>query len=98
MLSPLRQAARLIHTETITSIPAPRGDVKEVGDFLKKIGRGCEEFSGKFETWDSLFTTNSRVMKTDMGIPTKQRKYILSWLEQYKKGEELKSIGLPKKK
>ncbi|SAM04022.1 hypothetical protein [Absidia glauca] len=49
MWAPLRQAARCIHTETITSIPAPRGDIKEVGDFLKKIGRGCDEFSGKFE-------------------------------------------------
>ncbi|CAO3581161.1 unnamed protein product [Absidia cylindrospora] len=97
-ITPLRQAVRLIHTESISSIPTPRGQIKDVNDFMKTIGRGCNEFSGKFETWDSLFTTHSRVMKTDMGIPTKQRKYILSWVEQYKNGVEPRSIGLSKKK
>ena len=25
------------------------GNIKEVEDFLKAIGRGCDEFAGKFE-------------------------------------------------
>ncbi|KAG2226863.1 hypothetical protein INT45_010142 [Circinella minor] len=92
------RGARLSHTEATASIPQPRGNIKEVEDFLKAIGRGCDEFAGKFETWDSLFTTNSRTMRQDFGIPTKQRKYILSWRELYKNGQKPYSISLPSPK
>ncbi|CAO3683517.1 unnamed protein product [Rhizopus microsporus] len=68
-----------------------------VQTFLKTIGRNCESFADKFETWEQLFTTPSRVMKNDMGIDTKSRKYILSWIERYRKGVQPYSIALPKK-
>ncbi|KAI9251840.1 IGR protein motif-domain-containing protein [Phascolomyces articulosus] len=92
------RGVRFSHTEATTAIPQPRGNIKEVEDFLKAIGRGCDEFAGKFETWESLFTTNSRTMRNDFGIPTKQRKYILSWRELYKQGQEPCSISLPSPK
>ncbi|CAO3653699.1 unnamed protein product [Cunninghamella echinulata] len=102
MINPiLRQSVRYFTTESATqttNIPSPRGQITDVEGFLKTIGRGCEEHSSKFETWDSLFTTPSRVMKTDFGIPTKQRKYILGWIEQYKNGVEPYAIGVSKKK
>ncbi|CAO3649636.1 unnamed protein product [Cunninghamella blakesleeana] len=100
--SVLRRSVRFFTTESAatqtTPIPAPRGQITDVESFLKAIGRGCEEHSSKFETWDSLFTTPSRLMKTDMGISTQQRRYILGWIEQYKNGVEPYAIALSKKK
>ncbi|KAI8140083.1 IGR protein motif-domain-containing protein [Fennellomyces sp. T-0311] len=91
------RGVRFSHTAA-AAVPQPRGNVKDVNDFLTKIGRGCDEFAGKFETWESLFTTNSRTLRNDFGIPTKQRKYILAWRELYKQGQELRSISLPSPK
>ncbi|KAL1930941.1 hypothetical protein VTP01DRAFT_10078 [Rhizomucor pusillus] len=44
-------ATRFAHTatEASSSIPPPRGNIKEPADFLKAIGRGCDEFADKFE-------------------------------------------------
>lgn len=52
------------------------------------------------QTWDSLFTATTRMMRTDMGIETKQRKYILAWREFYRQGRDLHAVPLktPKKK
>ncbi|KAI9489179.1 IGR protein motif-domain-containing protein [Zychaea mexicana] len=91
------RGARFSHTASVTA-PQPRGNIKEAGDFLKAIGRGCDEFAGKFESWESLFTADSRTMRNDFGIPTKQRKYILSWRELYKQGKEPYAISLPSPK
>ncbi|KAG1049893.1 hypothetical protein G6F46_009543 [Rhizopus delemar] len=86
------------HAATAKSVPSPRGHIQDVESFLKSIGRNCEDFASKFESWEQLFTTNSRVMKNDMGIDTKARKYILSWTERYRKGVQPYAISLPKKK
>ncbi|KAK4510660.1 uncharacterized protein ATC70_005092 [Mucor velutinosus] len=94
--SSLIRGVRYSHTAAINNtVPAPRGQIQDVSTFLKAIGRGCDEVAGKFETWDQLFTTGSRAMKTDMGISTKQRKYILSWLERYRNGVEPYAIAVP---
>ncbi|CAO3614692.1 unnamed protein product [Mucor hiemalis] len=89
------RGVRYSHHAANTNVPAARGNVQDVASFMKAIGRKCEEVSSKFESWEQLFTTNSRVMKTDMGINTKQRKYILSWLERYRKGIEPYAISVP---
>ncbi|KAI8074546.1 IGR protein motif-domain-containing protein [Gongronella butleri] len=95
-----RRSIRLLHTEAgaAVAVPPPRGDIKDVNDFLTKIGRGCNEFSDKFESWDALFTSNSEVMRAELGIPTKHRKYILGWVEKYKQGSDLHAIGTSQKK
>lgn len=93
--SSVLRGVRYSHHAANTTVPAPRGNVQDVDSFMKAIGRKCEEVSGKFESWDQLFTTQSRVMKNDMGISTKQRKYILSWLERYRKGVEPYAISVP---
>ncbi|KAI8645644.1 IGR protein motif-domain-containing protein [Parasitella parasitica] len=94
--SSLIRGVRYSHSSAVNStIPSPRGQTQDVASFLKAIGRGCEEFAGKYESWDHLFTTGSRVMKTDMGINTKQRKYILSWLQRYRNGVEPYAIATP---
>ncbi|KAI8080728.1 IGR protein motif-domain-containing protein [Gilbertella persicaria] len=103
MMSMLRscliRGVRYSHSSAAThSVPSVRGNIQDVESFMKAIGRNCEEVAGKFESWEQLFTTNSRIMKNDMGISTKQRKYILSWSERYRKGVEPYAISVPKKK
>lgn len=56
-----------------------------VEKFLKTIGRGCEDYIDKIETWENLFTFKSRKLK-ELGIPTRQRKWILNWCERYRQG------------
>ncbi|CAG8502077.1 4956_t:CDS:2 [Acaulospora morrowiae] len=59
------------------TIPPPRGSINSPEEFLEKIGRGCGEVSDKFKDWNHLFTASSLEMKTEMGIPTKQRKSVI---------------------
>lgn len=58
-----------------------------VAKFLKTIGRGCDEYIDKFDTWDKLFTSKSRALK-EMGIPLRPRKWILHWTERYRQGDD----------
>ncbi|KAI8388518.1 IGR protein motif-domain-containing protein [Radiomyces spectabilis] len=104
MLASLRSSvlgqARRLHTATgrTAVVPEPRGKIQDAESFLKSIGRGCDEYASKFESWEQLFTTDSRTMKNDMGISTKQRKYLLAWLEQYRQGRDTYPISLPSPK
>ncbi|KAF0984434.1 hypothetical protein FDP41_000333 [Naegleria fowleri] len=54
--------------------------------FLKNIGKGCEEHIDKFKSWEDLFTSKSLKLKAKE-IPVAQRRWILKWLERYRKGE-----------
>ncbi|KAI8971719.1 IGR protein motif-domain-containing protein [Mycotypha africana] len=80
------------------TVPTARGNVQDVNAFLKAIGRNTEQYAEKFETWDKLFTTSSGVMKHDLGIDTKSRKYILNWVEKYRQGIQPYEVPLPKPK
>ncbi|KAI9030870.1 IGR protein motif-domain-containing protein [Phycomyces nitens] len=97
--TPFIRSVRSLHTATgrVAAIPEPRGKATDVEGFLKAIGRGCEENAGKFESWEKLFTADSRTMKND-GISVKQRKYILGWLEQYRQGKDVYPIAVPSPK
>ncbi|EFC48938.1 predicted protein [Naegleria gruberi] len=57
-----------------------------VESFLKNIGKGCEEHVDKFTSWEDLFTSKSLKLKVKE-IPVAQRRWILKWLERYRKGE-----------
>ncbi|KAI8064900.1 IGR protein motif-domain-containing protein [Thamnidium elegans] len=96
--SSLLRGVRYSHHAAETAIPSVRGNIQDVPSFMKAIGRGCDDVASKFETWEQLFTTKSRAMKTDMGINTKQRKYILSWIERYRNGIAPQAISTPKPK
>ncbi|KAI9312925.1 IGR protein motif-domain-containing protein [Dichotomocladium elegans] len=93
------RGVRFTHTVS-GNVPAPRGNIKEPADFLSAIGRNCDEYATKFETWESLFITDSRTMRNEFAIPTKQRKYILAWREWYRQGQDLHAVPVakPKKK
>ncbi|KAJ2600390.1 hypothetical protein GGF39_001809 [Coemansia sp. RSA 1721] len=73
-------------SKRIAIIPRPRGQFNDPGSFLKAIGRGCEKFTDKFKDWDHLFRADASVMKKDLGIGPKQRKWILMWTNKYRLG------------
>ncbi|PKC15747.1 hypothetical protein RhiirA5_348678 [Rhizophagus irregularis] len=68
------------------SVPEPRGQFIDPKSFLEQCGRGCNELADKFRDCEHLFTASSYEMKSEMGIPAKQRKWILSWTEHYRNG------------
>ncbi len=50
--------------------------------FLKAIGRGCESHASKFPSWTALFSSDASDMKK-LGIPVRERKWILNWTSKY---------------
>jgi hypothetical protein len=64
-------------------VPPPRNGMT-VEKFLKTIGRGCEEYIDKLD-WEKLFTSTGFKLK-QLGIPIRQRKWILLWVEKYRQG------------
>ena len=78
-------------------VPAPRGtldpldsldSIVTVDAFLQKIGRSTADYSSKFTSWNHFFESSSSQMAS-LGIKTKQRKYIISCREWYKRGVDL---------
>jgi hypothetical protein len=67
-------------------LPPARGDMT-VEKFLKAIGRGCAEYTDKFESWEQLMGADRWALK-NAGIPIRQRKWIRNWVEKYKRGVE----------
>ena len=70
----------------------PRGDMT-VEKFLKTIGRGCEDHLDDFEDWSDLMTARGFALK-QRGIPVRQRRWILRWVEHYKQGRDPVHIPL----
>ncbi len=64
--------------------------------FLKKIGRECDQHIDKFANWNELMTLKTRELKLK-GIPIKQRRWILRWVEKYKQGFEPELIKFQSK-
>jgi hypothetical protein len=78
---------RFLHkTRPAPPIPAPRPFVPDVHTFLTLIGRGLNKYSTKFPSWDALFSLTSPQLK-ELGIePARDRRYLLSWMDRYRKG------------
>lgn len=53
--------------------PQPTESVPDVQTFLNKIGRGLNEYSEKFESWDELVGSNGESLK-EKGIDVRQRR------------------------
>jgi len=64
-------------------IPPPNGLTVET--FLKNIKKDCVDHATKFQSWEELMTLKTAELKK-REIPTKQRKWILRWVEKYKQG------------
>ncbi|RIA90551.1 IGR protein motif-domain-containing protein [Glomus cerebriforme] len=80
------------------SVPGPRGQITDPKSFLEKCGRGCGELADKFRDWEHLFTASSHEMKSEMGISTRQRRWILNWTEYYRNGVDPYNIPIRTKK
>lgn len=72
----------------------PVRDEYTVESFLDTIGRNCKEHASKFTSFDQMLSMKSEQMKK-LGIPTKQRKWILLWTERWRLGMPIYAI--PKK-
>eukprot|EP01098_Paradermamoeba_levis_P006837 TRINITY_DN2845_c0_g1_i3.p1 TRINITY_DN2845_c0_g1~~TRINITY_DN2845_c0_g1_i3.p1 ORF type:complete len:199 (-),score=41.92 TRINITY_DN2845_c0_g1_i3:123-719(-) len=75
-------------------VPAPR-DGLNVKHFLARIGKNCGEHIDKFASWEELFTAKSPILKRDKRIPTKQRKWILNWVNKYRNGINPPYLQIP---
>jgi hypothetical protein len=60
--------------------------VPDVPTFLTLIGRGLNKHASKFPSWESLFSLTSPELK-EIGIePPRNRRYLLQWMQRYRKG------------
>lgn len=58
----------------------------DVETFLTLIGRGLSKHASKFPSWQSLFSLTSLELK-ELGIePPRTRRYLLQWMQRYRKG------------
>jgi hypothetical protein len=58
-----------------------------VSTFLKLIGRSLKEHASKFESWEDLFTSSPKQLKSRGLEPARSRKYLLRWREKFRRGE-----------
>ncbi|KAF7553639.1 hypothetical protein G7046_g7044 [Stylonectria norvegica] len=80
------QIRQLHKTRPIPPIPKTRPFVPDVPTFLTLIGRDLNKYASKFPSWDALFSLTSVQLK-ELGIePPRKRKYLLHWLQRYRKG------------
>ncbi|KAG5977514.1 hypothetical protein E4U55_006733 [Claviceps digitariae] len=79
--------SRFLHkTRPPHAIPQPRPFVPDVSTFLTLIGRGLNRHASKFPSWESLFSLTSPGLK-ELGIePPRTRRYLLQWMDRYRKG------------
>lgn len=96
MLRFLRLATPLRHLST-TRTPQPSSEVPDVQSFLTKIGRNMSQYSGQFDTWQSLINARGKTLKAN-GLDVRDRRYLLGWIERFKQGLPLKEIRRGKKK
>ncbi|KAJ1756317.1 hypothetical protein LPJ77_001150 [Coemansia sp. RSA 2523] len=82
---------------TKAQVPQPRGKFTSPSVFLQTIGRGCDKFSPKFKSWDQLFSASGEVMKHELGIGPKPRKWILMWTNKFRLGIDPYFIPTSKK-
>ncbi|EEB05066.1 fungal protein [Schizosaccharomyces japonicus yFS275] len=80
---------RMLHTKT--QIPPPRPDIKNVQQFLRRIGRNVhDKVNDKIDTWEKLFSMTTGEMKT-VGIDARTRRYIARQRQNYRLGYEIRA-------
>ncbi|KAG7435998.1 Protein FYV4 [Fusarium oxysporum f. sp. raphani] len=80
------QIRQLHKTRPAHPIPKPRPFVPDVPTFLTLIGRGLNKYANKFPSWNALFSLTSPELK-ELGIePPRNRRYLLHWMQRYRKG------------
>ena len=80
------QIRQLHKTRPAPPIPKPIPFVPDVPTFLTLIGRGLNKYASKFPSWDAMFSLTSPQLK-ELGIePPRNRRYLLHWMQRYRKG------------
>lgn len=80
------QIRQLHKTRPAHPIPKPVPFVPDVPTFLTLIGRGLNKYANKFPSWNALFSLTSPQLK-ELGIePPRNRRYLLHWMQRYRKG------------
>ena len=84
----LRICQRCYHKYSLAPrIPEPTPFVPDPPTFLSLIGRDLSKHASKFPSWQALFSMTSAQMQ-DAGIePPRTRKYLLRWLEKFRRGQ-----------
>ncbi|EPE09635.1 igr protein domain-containing protein [Ophiostoma piceae UAMH 11346] len=97
-LRPFSQSPQLFDAESSTpsgesasagrrTVPAPIPLVPDVATLLSVIGRNMKQHTVKFPTWEALFTLSSKQLR-ELGVePTRDRRYLLRWLQKFRLGE-----------
>lgn len=90
--------ARLVrqYSTQLKNIKPPTAEVPDVSSFLTKIGRSMDQHAEHFENWESLIGTDGKKLKA-LGIDTRDRRYILAWVEKFKQGVPLEECKRGKK-
>ena len=86
-LASTRFKSRKATPPAVPSPQSPTGMTWTVELFLQRIARGCEAHVDKFESWEALFTARGAELKK-LGIPVRERRWILRWTEHYRQGLE----------
>jgi IGR protein motif len=73
------------HTHTLSLSLSLSTEGMTVKAFLHFIGKECDEYEEVFESFDQLMTMKTLQMKENE-IPVQQRRWILKWVEKYKRG------------
>jgi len=68
-------------------IPTPTSFVPDPPTLLTLLGRGLAKHSSKIPSWHSLFTMTSRTLRESGIEPARNRRYLMRWLEKYRRGE-----------
>ncbi|KAI8285440.1 hypothetical protein K4K60_001224 [Colletotrichum sp. SAR11_57] len=85
-VAPTCQTRWLHKTREAPPIPSPIPLIPDVETLLKVVGRGLNQHLDKFPTWDALFSLTSLQLR-ELGLePPRERRYLLSWLDRYRKG------------
>jgi hypothetical protein len=88
---------RLSAKQKLQFVPLATDSIKTPKDFLTKIGRQCDTFADKFQSWEHLFTTSSRDLE-EMGIKPSMRKYLLKSREWFSRGNPVKAVEVPSRR
>ncbi|KAJ5899826.1 hypothetical protein N7495_004570 [Penicillium taxi] len=77
-----RQQVRTV-TKKANPVPLPTPFVPDAQTFLTLIGRGMSKHASKFETWDTLFSSDSSKLR-EMGIePARARRYLIQKRQKF---------------
>ncbi|GAA5971346.1 hypothetical protein JCM3765_007010 [Sporobolomyces pararoseus] len=81
----------------LSRIPKPRAPFDSPTKVLKASKRNLEQYSTKFESFESLFSKTSQELRDEIGMTVKESRYFLNILEKYRQGFNPDQIAVEEK-